>query len=823
MPCLSRPPYRARLIAPALSRPPYRARLIALINCLLLVGMLSLAHADAPAAWDANAQGQFITSLCQDNAGRVWIGTEDQGVWRFDPSASIGKQYSHFTTKDGLGDDNAYALACDKAGRIWLGSLNHGVSVFNGKQWKTYGPLDGPLGSRVFALAVSPTDGGVWGATEAGLFRYQNSHWTYFTRADGLPSDQANALAFGPDGTLYVGTQADGIAIASPDDNYKSWRIVSGPNQMPSAATGTGLPSALINCLLITQNGTVYAGTDGGLAASRDGGLTWRYQRGVDWKAKLAGLYHPVTPSAAPFAGDLLSEDYVTSLAEGTDGRLFIGHRQTGVEAFDPKTGKRMQSGANGIKTDDYVNCLLTTGTNAWVGLYGGGLHPPTDASADASVFPSASSASIPPLPVPAKPPTLAELNTMLRVVSAVAPNKDELAPKVVALDDDWVTEGDWLGRYGRYWACLCAMSNAPFNSIWGAGRQNVDYRTRIGPNCRPHDKLRYHVTWSYTTNPRTLELPPTYLDSRVRKKLTTWNVNRRQSEVDDHGETYPMNQDGPHVYCNLTVPTGLFYLSLYDFNKDGHIGLNRFRDFRLSLRPLRKSLPLKNTSYFDQQPELAQSRIRNFWGGVWKRFLVRGPLLLGVEVNRNNSYCTILSAVTLDPVEEEPSPYFGHLSQKREMPLAQTRKPTSEIEEANRLFDKLAAVRQTNPVWWAVNGGRYYLPLLRWYRAHSSPSGTAGNLLTARLGTCYYQAGMFAAWEACQNKRGLTSARQIEKQLRWDGVTDIDHDYDVVTQFLADHPAIKNSNYYVSNNYAAGTSPQGQSGVGGTAKKGRT
>ena len=809
----------AILFAPAFSRPPFRARLFALINCLLLTGMLACASACLADVipWDANAQGQFITSLCRDLQGNTWIGTEDQGVWRCNPSAPKDTQYTHFTTKDGLGDDNAYALACDKAGRIWLGTLNHGVSVYNGKTWRTYGPTDGPLGSRVFALAVSPVDGGVWGATEAGLFRYQNSHWTYFTRADGLPSDQANALAFSADGTLYVGTQCDGIAIASPDDNYKSWRSVPGPSSVLNAPVGTGLPSALINCLLVSSDNIVYAGTDGGLAWSRDEGESWTFTRGNDWKAKLAGLLHPVTPAPVPAAlvsTNFLLEDYVTCLAEDASGRLWIGHRQQGVEVFDPKMLRWVQSGANGIKADDDVGCLLTTGTNAWVGLYGGGLHPPDVSPAEPAV---ASSASVSPLPVPAKPPTLAELNAMLRVVSAVAPDKDELAPKVVALDDDWVTEGDWLGRYGRYWACLCAMSNGPFNYIWGAGGQNVDYRTRIGPHHQPGDKLRYFATTLYTANPRTLELPPTYLDSRVRKKLTTWNVNRRQSEADDHGETYPMSQEGPNVDCNLTVPSGLFILSVYDFNKDGHTDNNRFRDYRISVRPLLKSKPLKDTSYFDQQPELAHSRIRNFWGGVWKRFLVRGPILLGVEVNRNHSFNTILPAVTLDPIEEEPSPYFRPMPPKREMSLTESRKPISDSEAANRLFDTLAAVRQTNPGWWAVNRGRYDLPLLRWYRAHSHPSGTASNLLTARLGACYYQAGMFAAWEACQNKCGLTSARQIEKQLRWDGVTDIDHDYDVVTKFLADHPAIKNSNYHTD------TPSQAQSGVGGMAKKGRT
>ena len=341
-----------------------RAFVFALISVLFTA---SLCRADV-SPWNPDTQGQFITALCRDTHGNTWIGTEDNGVWCCDPSAPKDKQYTHYTTQDGLGDNNAYALVCDKAGRVWAGTLNHGVSVFNGRAWRTYGPLDGPLGSRVFALAVSPKDGGVWGATDAGLFRYLNSRWTYFTRADGLPSDQANALAFGSDGTLYIGTQCDGIAIASPADGYKVWRIVPGPAKLPRTATGMGLPSALINCLFVTHSGTVYAGTTCGLAWSRDAGTAWSFVRGLDWEAKLAGLLHPVTPAPAAVSHSLLSEDYVTCLAEGGDGRLFVGHRQTGVEAFNPKTWKRVQSGADAAKTDSDLFSLLVSGETAWVG-----------------------------------------------------------------------------------------------------------------------------------------------------------------------------------------------------------------------------------------------------------------------------------------------------------------------------------------------------------------------------------------------------------------------------------------------------------------------
>ncbi|HVX84778.1 MAG TPA: hypothetical protein VH253_08180 [Phycisphaerae bacterium] len=185
----------------------------------------------------------FVMSMCTDLEGRLWVGCEagapgdgvTGGVQCFDPSKPPLEAWTEYTTKDGLGDNNGYAIACDKKGRIWVGHLNHGVSVFNGQKWRNYevvaglsrpDSLAGPLGERIFKIAVNPKDGDVWMASSLGLARYSDSKdtWSYYTRAEGLPSDQANALAFDKEGTIYVGTQCDGIAIASPQDNYKTWR-----------------------------------------------------------------------------------------------------------------------------------------------------------------------------------------------------------------------------------------------------------------------------------------------------------------------------------------------------------------------------------------------------------------------------------------------------------------------------------------------------------------------------------------------------------------------------------------------------------------------
>ena len=66
----------------------------------------------------------FIMAMCADQTGRTWIGTESDGVYRFDPHLPTDKRWRHFTTADGLGDDSVYAICCDRFGRIWTGSAD---------------------------------------------------------------------------------------------------------------------------------------------------------------------------------------------------------------------------------------------------------------------------------------------------------------------------------------------------------------------------------------------------------------------------------------------------------------------------------------------------------------------------------------------------------------------------------------------------------------------------------------------------------------------------------------------------------------------------
>jgi len=68
-------------------------------------------------AWETFSQpGAFIMSLARDGEGKLWAGTEGNGVWEYNPNAIINQQWRQFKTKDGLGDDYAYSVAVDKQG-----------------------------------------------------------------------------------------------------------------------------------------------------------------------------------------------------------------------------------------------------------------------------------------------------------------------------------------------------------------------------------------------------------------------------------------------------------------------------------------------------------------------------------------------------------------------------------------------------------------------------------------------------------------------------------------------------------------------------------
>ena len=636
--------------------------------------------------WDSAKQGAFVMSLCADKRGRLFVGTEDMGVWMYDAALPAGKAWRQFTTKDGLGDNNGYALCCDSLGRIWAGNLNHGVSVFNGEKWKNYDVLTGPIGSRVFALAVNPVNGDVWGATEAGLFRYTTrgesresrvqsretraqhvgtrreagvanqesrvqkkgtrktlsslktrptldsglstlylSLWRYFTRADGLPSDQANCLAFNRKGVLYVGTQCEGLAIGDAMLEHPVWRNVRGVDKLPLQASGEGLPTNLINCVLITKENKIYVGTTTGLAWSDNDGKTFKYLRGKDWLDKVNGLYPSgQKPLDLPVPNNLLAEDYITSLADARKD-VIIGHRDKQIEIrANEEDAPLFPVVGNSAK---YCTALIYSHGAVLGATYRDGVSfSPGEGNTSPGIHPTRLSHTAFAFPSPAPPPTISVLEKMTASLRKLPADP---MPVASYLGEDWVTQGDYVGHYGRQFTTLCATS-APDSHVFG-GNPHYQVSGQMGPHHTENDLLRSWMHWATTDNKKSL--------------YDQFIGHRRQAEWDDHGETYPATYDGPDIWIKVEInEPKVQSISLYFMNKDGHDGDNSYRDYMLEVR----KAPVNSTFSYDL-PVIARGRVVNFWGGVYKSFLVEGPGKYFVTLRRNYSKNAIISAVLLD------------------------------------------------------------------------------------------------------------------------------------------------------------------------------
>jgi hypothetical protein len=548
-------------------------------------------------SFDAPNQGRNATSLGLDKAGSLWVGIEDFGVWKCTLDNRGEQQWRQFTVKDGLGDNNAYAVAGDHQGRVWVGHRNHGVSVWNGQNWKNYGPLEGPLGERVFDIAVCPTDGDVWIATNVGLSRYsdQNNSWSYFSRADGMVSDQINAIAFDTAGNLYCGTQESGVAIAHADKNYADWKNVLATTYMPDRAKGAGLPSNLVNDILVangTPDGTgagfIYATTDNGLAWSGDEGMTWQFVRGADWKANVEGLAKKTVPVALPLVEDeLLAQDWSTCLAEDRLGLIWVGHRRKGFESRDPRTMRTTYASSEtplAESDQDYVRALLDApgigmlgarySNPNFPGVFQVGQEPNALAKS-----PRAQTATAP-FPSVAAPLNAAQLDA-LSARLALLPTP--LKPGDAAfLGDDWSTKGDWVGRYGRGHATLAGME--------GGSREQFEKLTQ-GQDHVFEGAPGYSVQ-AQAGPRRKAPLTPwvTFAKTQIHDSLYSPLLgHRRQAEWIDLSNSfvglYPWAFDGPDIWLSVKVPAGLHRASLYFHNKDGHSSTDRFRDFPIEVK----------------------------------------------------------------------------------------------------------------------------------------------------------------------------------------------------------------------------------------------
>lgn len=104
----------------------------------------------------------FIYNILQDSKGRVWFGTDGNGLVKFENNG-----FTFYDEKSGLEDDVVYSIAEDSDGDLWLSTAFSGVFHFDGLNFHNYTTAEGLIGTNIFSLACK--DEFIFILTENGL------------------------------------------------------------------------------------------------------------------------------------------------------------------------------------------------------------------------------------------------------------------------------------------------------------------------------------------------------------------------------------------------------------------------------------------------------------------------------------------------------------------------------------------------------------------------------------------------------------------------------------------------------------------------------
>jgi diguanylate cyclase (GGDEF)-like protein len=354
-----------------------------------------------------------VRSLLEAADGDLWIGTSKSGLLHFDrPSGEVAR-YRHDAADPGsLGGNRVLALVEDDAGRLWVGT-NGGLSQLDRENQSLithrHDPADPTTVGSDDVMSLYQDRGGIlWiGTRTAGVSKWNPLTLQFGHRTAG-PAELGglsvrDVTAFTEDlrGDLWIGTFGGGVNVRDR---------LTGAVRHVRHDGGRGLTSDRISSLLCDRYGRVWVGTfDGGLnrwdpesqsftvfrhdpkvprSLASDAVTTlFEDSSGRLWVGTYRGGLHRFEPRSGTFTvfrhdendPRSLASDIITALAEDVDGSLWVGTEGGGLNLLDPRSGhaislRQRRDDGTSLPADSVMAVHVDVGGTVWVGTRGGGL-----------------------------------------------------------------------------------------------------------------------------------------------------------------------------------------------------------------------------------------------------------------------------------------------------------------------------------------------------------------------------------------------------------------------------------------------------------------
>lgn len=291
-----------------------------------------------------------VTDIVQDGSGEIWVSTygglarlNEEGdafvVYRVDPERGAW-----------LSTNRVLTLGVDVTGRLWVGTDLGGVYAYNEEE-NTFSAMALPGGvgdtsKDVILSLYSDPQGAMWvGTGGAGLFKLDldgnvDGQW----RASGpapIPADRILAIARDTEGRLRVGTDGAGMGIVQEKEGHYLLHS-NDPGNVQSLSGNT------VNTIMTDRAGFLWLGTSGG---------------GVNREYALELISADSQPA--------ISRNDVRALYEAEDGSIWVGTDSGGLDHIN------IDGSVTSVRAPQLTHnaiLKLDAGTNStlWVSTAGG-------------------------------------------------------------------------------------------------------------------------------------------------------------------------------------------------------------------------------------------------------------------------------------------------------------------------------------------------------------------------------------------------------------------------------------------------------------------
>lgn len=309
----------------------------------------------------------WIVTLYEDANRTLWVGTQAGGLNKYDP---LSEDFTRFTAKDhdkhSISNNWVLSLFEDSRGAFWVGTLN-GLNILDRETGKftNFMELNYPinLSNNSITCLYEDRSGVLWVGTQNGalnkFIRSSSESFTVYQNDPSNPNSLSNnniwAIYEDGEGDVWIGTQGGGLnKLNSKSGTFQNFSFNS---RDPGS-----ISNDFVNAILEDSEGALWIGTIDGLN---------RFDKKTEKFTHFKNDPHDLKT---------ISGNIITTIFEDSRGIIWVGTLNNGLNAYDRETGeftrfKHSTENPNTISHNKIWSMYEDNKGVFWVGTHGFGLN----------------------------------------------------------------------------------------------------------------------------------------------------------------------------------------------------------------------------------------------------------------------------------------------------------------------------------------------------------------------------------------------------------------------------------------------------------------